>query len=67
MNVNSGARGETVLPIYNQSTGNANRVVGHDVDTYAQQEDVNPGIGQRLKDALAQLAGLSGPQLADPE
>jgi parallel beta-helix repeat protein len=45
---------------YSQWTGYANRVIGHDADTYAQQEDMNPGIGQRKKDALEQLEGLSG-------
>ena len=36
---------------YNQDTGNVNNVVGHKAKTYAQQEGMNPGIGQRKKDA----------------
>ena len=36
---------------HNQDTGNVNRVVGHKANTYAQQEGMNPGIGQRKKDA----------------
>jgi hypothetical protein len=42
----------------------ANRVVGHDAHTLAQQKDLNPGIGQRLKAAAAAIAAPPEPQLA---
>ncbi len=50
----TGGATEQVLDLPRELTGSTtNRVVGHSASTLA--EDINPGIGQRVKDALEQL------------
>ncbi len=49
----TGGATEQVLDLPRELLGTTtNRVVGHSADTLA--EDINPGVGQRVKDALAQ-------------